>query len=255
VALKPFQTSDFVRSSNSYGDVRLTFGSEQAVNAVSPATPNASTTQYSGVVRNGGTYIYAQFKATDNLSSGQYAVELRTGYDCTNPSHIVMTTSVERKYQQGKPYPDAPVFFVNDTDYLYIEGWKAKELSDTLFTTRWKLELYEGSTLLGDDTFNMPNTGDFAVGNYQPCRFFCCPYYMSLSSAIRRYCRSSTIKLVCFQSVQLLHGRATNSFCVCQSFWGYRLYDHAGQVDEQSQYKEVRIHSHFRQLQHGNGQT
>ena len=179
VALKPFQTSDFVRSSNSYGDVRLTFGSEQAVNAVSPATPNASTTQYSGVVRNGGTYIYAQFKATDNLSSGQYAVELRTGYDCTNPSHIVMTTSVERKYQQGKPYPDAPVFFVNDTDYLYIEGWKAKELSDTLFTTRWKLELYEGSTLLGDDTFNMPNTGDFAVGNYQPCRFFCCPYYMS----------------------------------------------------------------------------
>lgn len=89
-----------------------------------------------------------------------------------------MTASVFRQYNTTKPYPDPPVVFVGDDDFVYVEGFKAKETGQTDFTDRWVLELYEGTTLLATDTFLIPTTGDYAVGSYQPMRFYCCPYYM-----------------------------------------------------------------------------
>ena len=178
VDLRPLGLSEFVRASNSYGQTRLTFGSEQSVDATGPPVANPSTTQYTGFTRNGGTYVAPQAKETDTVNSQEYAIELRTGYDCLNGAHIPMTASVLRQYNSDKPYPDSPVLFVSDTDYLYIEGFKAKEDTATDFPDRWDLELYENQTLLATTSHLIPTTGQYAVGDYQPVRFYCCPYYM-----------------------------------------------------------------------------
>lgn len=169
--------NDFVQASFSYGQARLTFGSEQAPTATSPPIANVSTTQYIGFTRNGGTAIPPQ--SLDTYTYGaQTAFKFRTGYDCVTTLSNVMTTSVIRDFAATKQAPDPPVIFVGDNDWCYIEGFKAYAGSD-LPGDRWVLELYENTTLLGSNTFTIPTSGTVAVGDYQPVRFYCCPLIMS----------------------------------------------------------------------------
>lgn len=175
-----FGTAQLIRYTNSYGTVQLTFGSEQAVSATDPPTPNASTVVSVHNCISGST-VGSDHELT--TTSGIYGSvdELEaftTPYDMNRLESRIQTASYLTGYITNAAQESAPQFYVSSGQYV-CQTWVLG--ADTVATTpasKLVVTLYNGSSTLGTNTFDAPTP----VPLNQTAASFVCPLWMKAQS-------------------------------------------------------------------------